>query len=170
LTVFLLHASYQTYYRAAYPDAYRGYVEDAAAEYHLDPALLFAMIRTESNFDPKITSPAGAKGLMQITDATFEWAQSRSPGNENLSPDALYDPKTSITYGAAVMSLLSEQFADEDTMLAAYNAGMGTVQGWLRDPAFSDDGVKLKVIEYKETRQYVARVRKAQGIYKALYE
>jgi soluble lytic murein transglycosylase len=68
-----------------------------------------------------------------------------------------------------VLHLLGEQFREQDTVLAAYNAGMGRVQTWLADTAYSTDGETLHTIPFKETRHYVTKVRLAQKIYQKLY-
>ena len=165
----LLRFGYRQYLKSTYPDRYRPLVEQYAAEHSFDPSLIFGIILTESHFRPQAQSPKKAKGLMQLTDDTFQWAQDRSPEKENLSPEALFDPETNIRYGVKVLALLAENFEDEDTLLAAYNAGIGTVTRWLADSRYSDDGVTLKEIPYPETREYVRRVRQAQQMYQSLY-
>lgn len=168
--VFLLRAGYRQYMTAAYPLRYQQVVDECAAQYGLHPSLVYAVIRTESGFDPKAVSPAKARGLMQLTKDTFEWAQRRVPYTGDAEEDALFDPQTNIRYGVLVLHLLGEQFEDEDTILAAYNAGMGNVSRWLADAAYSDDGVTLREIPYPETRNYVQRVRDAQAMYRKLYD
>ena len=167
--VLALRAGYHYYMRAAYPIKYSEFVEQYADQYGFSPSLVYAVIRTESEFDPDIISYKEAKGLMQITDDTFDWAQSKSPEKEDLPPEALFDPETNIHYGVFIMRLLSDQFEDPDTMLAAYNAGAGSVTRWLRDPAYSQDGKTLCDMEFQETVQYVERVREAQEMYQTLY-
>ena len=164
-----LRAGYHHYMRAAYPLKYSEYVEQYADQYGFSPSLVYAVIRTESEFDPDIVSYKEAKGLMQITDDTFDWAQSKSPEKEDLPPETLFDPQTNIHYGVFIMRLLSDQFENPDTMLAAYNAGAGSVTRWLRDPAYSQDGKTLYDMEFQETVQYVERVREAQKMYQTLY-
>ena len=75
-----------------YPRRYQEYVEYYADKYSLDPLLLYAFIRTESNFDPNAESDVGARGLMQITSDTFDWIKSRIAPTEDLTFDDLYDP------------------------------------------------------------------------------
>lgn len=162
-----LRWGYLRYMRAAYPDTYRETVEVCAAEYGFAPSLIFAVIYTESNFDAAVVSVADAKGLMQVTDSTLEWALFRL--DQKGKQVDLFDPASNIFYGTTVLSLLSERFADTDTALAAYNAGQGNVGRWLEDAACSDDGVTLKYIPYEETREYIVRVHKAQEMYQRLY-
>ncbi len=165
----LLHFGYRRYMRAAYPLEYSEYVEKYAEYYDFDPAFLYALIRTESGFDPDAVSRAGAMGLMQLTKDTFLWAQSRSLEEESLPVNELFDPETNIHYGTLVLSLLREEFSDTGTLLAAYNAGIGNARRWLADPAYSDDGVTLKEIPYPETAKYVEKIPAAERMYRELY-
>lgn len=165
----LLQAAIGRCMRAAYPDGYRELVMSAAAQYDLPPSLLFAVIRTESGFSPEAVSSAGATGLMQITDSTWEWAQYRCKDDPLLTAGALTQPEVNVHVGACVLKLLSEQFSNGDTVLAAYNAGMGHVSDWLADERYSDDGVTLREIPFGETAQYVGKVRRAQEVYQKLY-
>ena len=163
-----LRAGYTRYMRSAYPVEYEEYVEAYAAEYGLPPSLLYAVIRTESDFNPEAVSSAGAVGLMQLTEDTFSWAQYRC-GVEELPQEQRFDPETSIHYGSCVLALLEEMYGVRETALAAYNAGMGNVNRWLTDEAYSDDGRTLKEIPYPETRHYVEKVLKVQEMYQRLY-
>ena len=131
---------------------------------------VYAVIRTESEFEPEVVSRANAKGLMQMKDTTFTDLQRRAGEPEPLPPESLFDPETSIRYGVYYMRLLLDQFEDTDTMLAAYNAGPGTVGGWLEDADCSRDCKTLYHIPYEETLHYVERVRKAQEMYRTLYD
>ena len=167
---FALRYGYYRYMRSAYPMKYKEYVEAYADTYGITPSLIYAVIRTESEFDPDVVSRAQAKGLMQITDATFAWVQMRAGEKEPLPPENLFDPETNIHYGVYYMRLLLEQFSDTDTMSAAYNAGPTRVSEWLEETAYSKDGKTLYHIPYEETLQYVERVRKSQEMYRTLYD
>ncbi len=166
----LLRVACYRYMCAAYPLEYRVYVEKYAQEYGFESSFLFALIQTESGFDPEAISPAKAMGLMQITEDTFLWAQDRSHVEEIIPTDRLFDPETNIRFGTLVLSLLREEFSDTRTLLAAYNAGMGNARKWLKDTDYSDDGVTLKDIPFAETRNYVDRIPAAQAMYKKLYK
>ena len=87
----LLRVGYRHYMRTMYPMAYTELVEACAAEYGFDPSLVYALIRTESDFNPDACSSADARGLMQMTDETFEWAQRRAGRTDLLSADQLPD-------------------------------------------------------------------------------
>lgn len=154
--------------RNFYPIQYRDAVEEYAASCNLPPSLVYAVIHTESRFQPDAISSAEAKGLMQITDDTYRWACRRA-GEQASTPDDLYEPDTNIRVGCYVLFLLYEQFSETETVLAAYNAGQGRVRGWLSDPAYSKDGKTLYNIPYEETANYVSRVLKTQQRYQQLY-
>ena len=82
-----------------YPQKYNDLVEQYAAEYDLDPLLVYSFIRTESGFDPGATSSVDARGLMQMTEETFLWLRSKLGLGEEVSFGDLYDPDVSIRFG-----------------------------------------------------------------------
>lgn len=151
-----------------YKALYRDEIMSAAEEFSVPAELIFAIVRCESAFDPDAVSPAGAKGLMQLMPATFDevaWRLKENPG-----PELMSDPAVSIRYGTYYISYLIRYFGNEDTAIAAYNAGMGKVRSWLADSRYSDDGVTLKHIPYKETSDYVKKVLKARIKYREILE
>jgi len=154
--------------RRIYPMRFETIVSDAAEEYDLPPSLIYAIIYTESKFDPYAVSTADAYGLMQITEDTYRWVCQRT-GQDFYMVESLYDPFTNISCGAALICLLYERFENTETMLAAYNAGQGKVSEWLQNPTYSQDGVTLSHIPYEETEDYVRRVINTQAIYQQLY-
>ena len=152
----------------AYPLKYADTVEQCAAEYGLSPALVYGIIHTESRFRPDAVSPIGARGLMQITEETFEWARWRS-GDDETTYEQLFEPKTNIRYGTYIFSLLLKEFGQPEEALAAYHAGWGSVKNWLSTEEYSSDGVTLLNIPYKDTAQYVPRVKNAARVYAKVY-
>ena len=86
------------------------------------------------------------------------------------SQDLLYDPVTNIRMGCWYLRFIRGRVGDDPgTVAAAYNAGHGTVQGWLADPQYSEDGSTLKSIPYPETERYVNHVNEAFAQYQKLY-
>jgi len=165
----LVFTGYRKYLHTAYPLQYEDIILQMSEEYNVTPSLICAVICTESHFIPDAASHAGAVGLMQLTPETFTWAQVRAGVTDQLGEDALTDPATNIRYGTFTLKLLHEMFEDPTAALAAYNAGQGNVSRWLKDPAYSADGVHLDAIPYEETANYVKKVKNAQTIYKELY-
>ncbi len=167
--VYLVRVGYRKYQEAAYPLKYEEYVARYAEEYDLQPSLMYAIIHTESHFDPNAESSAGAKGLMQLMEVTYDWAQSKLPG-EPEPLERIFDPEVNIRCGGKYLQYCFSQFENERAAVAAYNAGVGRVSGWLEDSRYSDDGITLKEIPVEETRNYVERVSKAQEMYIKLYQ
>lgn len=157
------------FYRAAYPLGYREMVERLAAQRELDPALVYAVIRTESGFSPTARSSVDARGLMQLTPDTFQWVRYRLGEHGSAAADILYDPEENIYYGCADLSLLIREFDREDTALAAYHAGRGSVNRWLADSRYSQDGSRLTAIPYPDTDTYVKKVLSTRDLYHRLY-
>jgi len=158
------------YYRAAYPDHFRETVLKNSAENNLPPALVYAVIRTESGFDSDARSHVEARGLMQITKDTYEWAQFRVKEENALGFDALFDSEINIRYGTIILRLLLEEFDTVENALCAYHTGWGNMKKWLADPELSGDGVHLDRIPSKVTAYYVARVLETQEMYERLYQ
>ena len=152
----------------AYPVKYENYIKRYCGEYDLPVSLVCAVIHTESGFDPEAVSYVGARGLMQITEDTFEWARWRMEDDDAVYDD-MFDPETNIKYGCYVLSWLKGKLSVDTTALAAYNAGIGNVTSWLEDSRYSTDGMTLIDIPFEETARYVPKVLRAQTIYETLY-
>jgi len=153
-----------------YPLKYQSLVEAAAEKHSVEPSLIYAVIRSESSFNPNATSRANAKGLMQITDQTYDWLRRmrKEPTTENHSD--LYDPSVSIEYGAYYLSYLCGEFKHWENALAAYNAGPTNAKKWLENESTAADGKLItENIPFPETRKYVQKVLDAKKIYELLY-
>ena len=162
----LLRQGYRRYMETVYPLKYAAFVNRAAEEYDFEPSLLFAMIYTESGFDPAAKSKAGAMGLMQLLPSTFEEVAGRLRETPELT--MISNPVYSIRYGTFYISYLIRYFGNEETAIAAYNAGIGNVRSWLADSRYSDDGKTLKAYPYRETENYVNKVVAAREKYKSI--
>jgi soluble lytic murein transglycosylase len=147
--------------RRTYPLIYKEYILDYAKEYNVDPYLIAAVIKTESNFKEKAASRKNAKGLMQLMDDTSKWIATQLK-IQNFNLENVYDPELNIKFGTWYLSSLAKEFnGDISLMLAAYNGGRGNVKSWLNNPEYSKDGENLHYIPFKETDKY--------NIYKYLY-
>jgi soluble lytic murein transglycosylase len=166
--VLLALAGVRAVLRSAYPDDFYPLVERYSAQNGLPIPLVLGVIHTESRFRPGVVSSAGARGLMQITEETFEWAKWRMQ-DDQTEYDDLYDPESNIRYGTFILSLLLDEFGGPDEALAAYHAGWGSVKRWLAQPEYSADGATLDAIPFADTAQYVPRVLKTTRIYQRLY-
>lgn len=123
------------------PPAYRGLVASAAAAHGVPPALLAALLRAESGFDPRAVSPAGAQGIAQFMPATARGVGLRDP----------FDPAQAIPAAARLLAGHMRALGSAPLALAAYNAGPGAVARHGGIPP------------YRETQAYVARVMALAG-------
>lgn len=167
---FALRAEYGRFMKRMYPLKYSEIISREAQRDGLAPALVYSVVKAESGFDPDAKSHAGAVGLMQLTPDTFEWLQGRLKQNEAYQEEDLYTPEINIRYGCGFLALLLEKYGSLRTALCAYNAGIGTVNGWLEDPKVSKDGVSLDSIPYGETEKYVEAVLENYQHYQKLYQ
>lgn len=144
-----------------YPTKYKGYVLYSAERYGLDKALVYAVIKAESDFDESAVSRSGAIGLMQILPSTGKWIADEL-GRDDFVVDELYDPKTNVEFGCFYLDYLKQKFSDINAVICAYNAGETVVRGWL------DESGKLNEsnIAYSETKKYLKRVRGFLNVYK----
>ena len=152
--------------KSFYPLKFSEYVETSAEKYDLDKELVYAVIKTESNFDINAESHAGAKGLMQIMPKSFKWLQDLR--NEKLDENQLFNPEINIDYGCYLLKYFMDVYEEETSAVAAYNAGF-VVSDWLNNKEYSADGKTLEVIPYEETSNYVKKVENAKKMYINLY-
>lgn len=152
-----------------YPRRYEEYVTYYADKYELDPLVLYAFIRTESNFNPEAESSAGARGLMQITEITFDWIKSRIAPSETLTFDDLYDPEVNIRFGSYYVAYCLLEYGDLATAAAAYHSGLGTVGELLANPDYSSDGRTLDEFPYPQMRRYVHKITTSYARYCEIY-
>ena len=136
--------------------------------YRVDPALVYAVARTESNFDPEAISPAGARGLMQIMPATASYV-ANDPSLRAEGARRLHDPALSLELAQRYMLTLTRHEAVEGDLLrllAAYNAGPGNVARWQQAGRRRTDPLLfVESIPIEETRHYVQRVLAYSWIY-----
>jgi soluble lytic murein transglycosylase len=144
-------------------------IRQQAADKHVDPALIAAVIYTESHFRDQ-TSHAGAKGLMQLMPSTADYIARKSGGTKFERAD-LATPQINISYGTWYLRyLLTKYHGNTILSLAAYNAGETVVDKWRRQA--SECGERFTVanhIPFPETRDYVGRVLSARKEYRSSY-
>jgi len=166
---FILKKANSVYTQASYPLKYQNEIDAASKKYGVDKSLIYGVIKTESNFDPDAKSSAGALGLMQLMPDTFEWLQTYYKDENDYKFEDLTDPAINIDYGVELLSILSKRYENEETMLCAYNGGLGNVDKWLDNKDYSDDGKTLKVVPFSETDKYRKLVEQNKSIYYQLY-
>lgn len=161
----LLATSCKQLDKAVYNVKYADYIYKYANENNIDPNLVMAIIHTESHFDENAESPVGALGLMQLMPGTFDWLQTYKDGEITLETQELLNPETNIKYGCVFIKFLMDRYTIEETAVAAYNAGFGSVDSWLSNSEYSSNGYTLDNIPYPETASYVQKVETAKEYY-----
>lgn len=150
------------------PLAYSSIIRQQAAEKHLDPALVAAVIYAETKFDPRVSS-AGAEGLMQILPQTAEFLAHRS-GATTFRVSDLGTPAVNIAYGSYYLRYLLNQYGNNEVLaLAAYNGGETNVNRWLAADRQDGSAFTVSQIPFPETQAYVTRVMQAQRAYRQTY-
>lgn len=167
IVIFASKLAVDYYYQMKYPVKYKEIVLKYCDTYHVPYEIVFAVIATESKFNPKAVSSADAKGLMQITKENFEWLKYKMKDKRNLHYSNIFEVEVNIQYGTYFLSILYKEFNDWNTAFAAYNAGRTRVMAWLADDTMSENNVIIaEKIPYPETKNYVIKIRKAEEYYK----
>jgi soluble lytic murein transglycosylase len=152
-----------------YPAPYRQAILSAAKARKLDPRFILALIKQESVFKPLAKSPAGARGLLQLTmDAAVKYAP--GAGLNAIRESQLYQPETSIAVGAEYLEHLTQLFPKLlEPVAASYNGGEDNVERWLERAKHKDPGVFTAEIGFDETKGYVQKVMANYRVYRHLY-
>ncbi|MCP4197461.1 MAG: transglycosylase SLT domain-containing protein [Proteobacteria bacterium] len=157
-----------SYWNIAYPVAYEDQVVQAASESDVPPELVWAVMREESGFDPKVESWANAIGLMQLILPT-----ARRVGRDlgiKVNRRTLRRPSVNIALGSAYLGHLKGKFKGHPAlMIAGYNAGEGAVQRWLKERPGAELDMFVEDIPYSQTRGYTKRVIATLATYLYLY-
>lgn len=152
--------------------AYFPITELATADLGFDPAFVLSIARRESEFNPTVISPAGARGLMQVMPRTAQ-AEARRQGLAYEEARLLNDPAYNARLGAGYLQYLSQDFGTNPVLLSvAYNAGPSRATAWIerfgdpRDPSV-DIVDWIEAVPFTETRNYIMRVTESLQIYEA---
>ena len=150
----------RAFWEMFYPYAWRDEMREAAQRRGIDPYLVAAVVREESSYYPRATSPVGARGLMQLMPAT---ARLMAPTGD------LEDPGFNIELGTRFLAGLIREFNDPRLALAAYNAGPNRVRQWLSTRRSDDIEAFVEQIPFDETRLYVKKVVLSWDEYRRIY-
>lgn len=152
-----------------YPKKYENYVEKYSEEYNVDPLVVFSVIKAESNFKKDAKSSSGAKGLMQLMDATAE-EMANKIDTSVAEEESLFDPEKNIMIGVRYYSELLDMYEGNMLLaLTAYNAGIGNVNSWITQGIIKKDGSDIENIPYKETNMYVRKIINNYKMYQKIY-
>lgn len=168
LTIALIIIIAATMLYGLFPSKHSDLIHRYCDKYDVDPYLVLSLIKAESNFKTDAVSSADAKGIMQLTEETFEYCM-QSIGESFLSEDIL-KPEANIRAGVWYLGVLLKKYEGNiQNAVAAYNAGATNVDKWLADSAYSRDGKTLDEIPFGETSRHVKKINRYYNIYKLLY-
>ncbi|WP_447979185.1 lytic transglycosylase domain-containing protein [Candidatus Nitrospira bockiana] len=150
----------------AYPTAHLPIIRGYAGS--VDPLLAAAIIREESQYDPRALSRVGAIGLMQLMPGTAQ-TLAKKAGTAELTREDLFDQETNIKLGVRYLEQLLQEFSSNIAYaVAAYNAGPQAVSSWIQKYAGMEQDEFIEMIPYQETRAYVKRVLRSYREYARL--
>jgi soluble lytic murein transglycosylase len=154
--------------RLIYPLPYADAILANAKNRNVDPLLFAGLVRQESSFNPKARSGANALGLAQVVPSTGQGIAAAV--GRPINDSDLYKPLVAIDFGTFYLARQLGQYQGRIyPALAAYNAGGGTVNGWLQSIDTSDPDLFVELIPYAETSHYVHVVYENYQHYRQLY-
>jgi soluble lytic murein transglycosylase len=158
-------------WEVAYPRPWYARCVDCADVDRLPVAMVYSIMREESQFRPAVLSPAEAVGLMQLIPPTARLIANRLT-ERKIDPEALDDPAQNIALGTWYLAALASRYDHQyPLVMAAYNAGPAAADGWIRraESLNMDMDTFMEEIPYRETRHYVYRVSRSLAVYRMLY-
>jgi soluble lytic murein transglycosylase len=157
------------FWKLAFPMPYRADLERFAKQNSLDPFLMAALIRQESEFNPKAVSRANARGLTQILPGTGK-ELSRRLKMKAYSTPALFQPAVNLQLGSFYLKSIVDGLGGRyEIALAAYNAGLTRAHAWMTWGEFREPAEFIETVPFTETRNYVQTVLRNADLYRRLY-
>lgn len=156
----------------AHPRPFTELIDAREAEHGVPPLLTYAIMQTESRFDPGAISWAGARGLVQLMPSTAERV-AKGAGIDISDKQRLHDPSTNLALGTRLLAELVDKYGGGTGAVAlaipSYNAGPGAVKRWLAEAQGQDLDLFIERIPYDETRKYTMRVLGRWLAYRVVY-
>jgi soluble lytic murein transglycosylase-like protein/TolA-binding protein len=152
-----------------FPAPFRDSVLRASKRLDIDPRFVLSIMRQESGFNPRAKSPAGARGLLQMTP---DMAAKYAPlvNLSNVGEQDLFSPDTNVLVGGAYLSELFKMFPGlPEAVAASYNGGEDNVARWVARATHKDPGVFTAEVGFNESKDYVNKVLTNYRAYKILY-
>lgn len=156
-------------WRLVYPLNFYKQIQKLSFQYKNNDALMMALIREESFFNPEAQSSVGAIGLMQLMPATAHEIGEKNGISFNTS--YLFNPELNIKIGNIYYSTIRNMLENKDiSAIAAYNGGIGSVTKWKSSLTYTDTDEFVEQIPYDETKNYVKKVFKSYWNYTRIYQ
>ena len=156
------------FWTLAFPLPFRQEIERFSKQNGLDLFLMAALIRQESEFDPKVTSYANARGLTQIMPATGRDLSRRLKLPYSVAK--LFQPTFNLQLGTFYLQSLTEQTGGRiEAALAAYNAGLSRARSWLGWGDFREPAEFIETVPFYQTRTYIQSVLRNAYVYRRIY-
>ena len=157
------------YWQGLFPRPYWDSLRRHSEENGLDPYLVSALIRQESEFNPSAVSHSNALGLMQLLPSTGK-GEAKQLGLKGYNQDSLFDPNVNIELGTHYFRKMVDHFNGHvEYALAAYNAGDSRVEEWRSSGSYRDIDEFVESIPFTETREYVQAIVRNAEVYKRVY-
>lgn len=156
------------YWEALFPKPYWPDLKKFCSQNALDPYLVAALIRQESEFNPNAVSRANAIGLMQLLPRVGKLV-AKEQKVKHFSATQLFTPATNLQLGTRYFRHMVDKFGALEYALAAYNAGSERVDDWLGQAKYRDPQEFVESIPFTETREYVQAILRNASVYRQLY-
>ena len=164
-----LESAPRDFWKLAFPMPYRADLERFAKQNDLDPFLMAALIRQESEFNPNAVSVANARGLMQIEPVTGRELSRRLQVKPYSTP-RLFQPALNLQLGSYYLkSIVANLNGRLEAALAAYNAGPSRARSWLSWGEFREPAEFIETVPFSQTRSYIQTVLRNADVYRRLY-
>jgi soluble lytic murein transglycosylase len=158
----------RSYWEALFPKPYWIDLKRFSSSNALDPYLVAALIRQESEFNPSAVSHANAVGLMQLLPKVGK-SVAKQEKLKHFSSTQLFAPGINLQLGTRYFRGMVDKFGAFEYALAAYNAGADRVQDWLGQGKYRDPQEFVESIPFTETREYVQAILRNANVYRQLY-
>jgi len=156
------------YWEALFPKPYWIDLKKFSSSNGLDPYLVAALIRQESEFNPSAVSRANAVGLMQLLPKVGK-SVAKQEKMKHFSATQLFTPAVNLQLGTRYFRSMVDKFGGFEYALAAYNAGVDRVQDWQAQGKYRDVSEFVESIPFTETREYVQAILRNANVYRQLY-
>lgn len=157
------------FWQMLFPLPYKKDLVSNATQQNLDPYMMAALIRQESEFNPEALSPKNAYGLTQVEPATGR-SLARRAGVKRFSNRSLFLPAVNLKLGSYYLRGLLDQWGGKwEQALASYNAGKSRVDDWITWNQYREPAEFVESIPFTETREYVQAVLRNATVYRQLY-